>query len=152
MNHSPNRRYQISALSPGAIIFLVWAGIALAVALFIGVVWVQHQRALLAVSQRIGVQADWQAVRDYLFCEQLVSGTPVEQAYQILAQVGARHAKDYPFSAGDDYFQFADPNLAFELGNFQMVVRQGVLVDLYFPFNHNPGWMAGRYGCRRNQP
>ena len=52
----------------------------------------EEERVLNEISERIGVEPDWLAVREYVYCDVLKPGTPREEVDRRLSQVGSWHS------------------------------------------------------------
>lgn len=95
---------------------------------------VQHQRTekqkvLNELAQRIGVEPDWKAVRDYLYCDTLKPGMSQVQVEHILDKIGPYF--EVPYNSGGDYKEvdFKNAYIAHALSPFKLSFSDGRLID-----------------------
>jgi hypothetical protein len=83
------------------ILTILFMGSCLGCLTFVAVQWIRsdneydnEEKAVLnPLSQRLGVEPDWMAVRKYLYCDSLKPGMTVEQVEKVLNRIG-------PYSLG----------------------------------------------------
>jgi hypothetical protein len=89
----------------------------------------EKQKALIEVSQRIGVEPDWKAVRKYLYCDALKPGMTQVEVEQVLNSIGPY--LPVPFENGGDVkgVYFENEHIYYALSPFQLFFSNGQLVE-----------------------